>query len=63
MNRDRRIKSAAIQILNGKQFDRSITMLCPMEIDGSENVKNKWKERLERRTRSVKNYKLYRVKE
>uniref|UniRef100_A0AAF5PS01 Uncharacterized protein n=1 Tax=Wuchereria bancrofti TaxID=6293 RepID=A0AAF5PS01_WUCBA len=47
---------------NKKQFDRSINMLFPMKIDGSEDIEDKTEDRSDEpitcRTRSIKDYKL-----
>uniref|UniRef100_A8PZP9 DUF5641 domain-containing protein n=1 Tax=Brugia malayi TaxID=6279 RepID=A8PZP9_BRUMA len=55
---DGKIKSATIQLPNGKQFDRSINMLYPMEIDATEDkeekVEDEPEEPIARQTRSAK---------
>ncbi|VIO86182.1 Uncharacterized protein BM_BM17908 [Brugia malayi] len=55
---DGKIRSATIQLPNGKQFDRSINMLYPMEIDATEDkeekVEDEPEEPIARRTRSAK---------
>ncbi|VDN93542.1 unnamed protein product [Brugia pahangi] len=55
---DGKIRSATIQLPSGKQIDRSINMLYPMEIDATEDkekkVEDKPEEPIARRTRSAK---------
>uniref|UniRef100_A0AAF5PKS8 DUF5641 domain-containing protein n=1 Tax=Wuchereria bancrofti TaxID=6293 RepID=A0AAF5PKS8_WUCBA len=55
---DGKIRSATIQLPNGKQIDRSINMLYPMEIDATEDkeekVEDEPEEPIARRTRSAK---------
>ncbi|VIO99988.1 Uncharacterized protein BM_BM17124 [Brugia malayi] len=51
---DGKIRSATIQLPNGKQIDRSINMLYPMEIDATEDKEEKVEEPIARRIRSAK---------
>ncbi|EFO24427.1 hypothetical protein LOAG_04063 [Loa loa] len=55
---DGRIRSTTIQMPNGKELDRSINTLCPMEIHGSkdieENLENKTEGPIASQTRSAK---------
>ncbi|VIP00236.1 Uncharacterized protein BM_BM17172 [Brugia malayi] len=54
---DGKIRSATIQLPNGKQIDRSINMLYPMEIDATEDkeerVEDEPEEPIARRTRTT----------
>uniref|UniRef100_A0AAF5RWJ7 DUF5641 domain-containing protein n=1 Tax=Wuchereria bancrofti TaxID=6293 RepID=A0AAF5RWJ7_WUCBA len=44
---DGRIRSATIQMSNGKQLDRSINRLCSMEINGPDDIEEKQEDKSE----------------